>query len=353
VTIPPHTRLKNVSLHVPLVYGSIAYYLGSASDQYATHRWRLYIRSPNTVPTGGSSSAAGGAAAVAKGLGLAIKRVTFHLHPSFANPIRVVEKPNSADGAGFFVEEDGWGEFEAMIKIEWNTGGDGGVLASGSGGGEEQAAKKQKTGGGSAGGGNSSEEKPLIIKHPIRLYHPGTTHAVNSIPPQSCLTSNFVDSSTLTSSGDSDVEIPVIHEFYDEVVFTDPTKGFYDVVMGGTNSLDLDGADGGDGDAAKASDKKDSNGNGNASSSSGGEYAFPLIDDLATVVRLGRGIKFIEQEIQEVKDRIVRANEGLEETKVWMEDFKAKEEKAGLGGIKEEEEGQEGSAKVKMEDITQ
>ena len=36
-----------------------------------------------------------------------------------------------------------------------------------------------------------------------------------------------------------------------------------------------------------------------------------------------------------------------------MEDFKAKEEKAGLGGIKEEEEGQEGSAKVKMEDITQ
>ena len=40
-----------------------------------------------------------------------IRKVVFQLHPSFANPVRVVDRPP------FEVTETGWGEFEVAIRI--------------------------------------------------------------------------------------------------------------------------------------------------------------------------------------------------------------------------------------------
>ena len=44
-------------------------------------------------------------------LSVVIKQVVFQLHPSFDNPIRVVESPP------FELSECGWGEFEICISI--------------------------------------------------------------------------------------------------------------------------------------------------------------------------------------------------------------------------------------------
>jgi hypothetical protein len=164
-----------VTCYQPLIYGSIATPLQSSADQYATHRWRLYVRSPSGA------------------IGEAVRRVTFHLHPSFPDPVRVVEAPNMPGGSGFMVEEGGWGEFEAMIKIEWATQADAGP-----------ARKKQK---GSAAVGD--DERPLVVRHPIRLYHPGTTHAVCGVPPAACATSNFAP---VEAPRAEDAEVPVVHE---------------------------------------------------------------------------------------------------------------------------------------------
>jgi hypothetical protein len=40
-----------------------------------------------------------------------IRKVVFQLHPSFTNPVRVVDHPP------FEVTETGWGEFEVAIRI--------------------------------------------------------------------------------------------------------------------------------------------------------------------------------------------------------------------------------------------
>ena len=359
-------------------------------------------------PTLGSSSA----------LSLAIKRVTFHLHPSFPNPIRVVEKPNMIGSGmvGYMVEEDGWGEFEAMIKIEWNSG-------SGVGGSKDTViVKKGKNSDYRPTGG---EEKPLVLKHPIRLYPAGTTHSVCGVPPPQCEIQNTHASGggadpaggLLSANAQLDMNVPVIHEFYDEVVFTDPTRQFYDLLMGSFMAKDkLDGGTatggedesgdncdvgspggggGGDGegddDASRSRQQDDqtenkksatekssnldegkdkevgggevsltgsgggtggggstsgsgSNNNNNSSStpaSSGSgvgggggsadkrkrklketqpfsitSYVFPPISDVKTVSKLSRAVKFVEEELKIVKDRILRANTELEQAEV-------------------------------------
>ncbi|GMH56559.1 hypothetical protein TrRE_jg9033 [Triparma retinervis] len=200
---------------------------------------------------GSSDVAAGGLPLLS-----AVKSVSFHLHPSFPQPIRVVETPNMPppppqgrssragqdDGdnkkeamAGWMVEEDGWGEFEAMIKINWNSGLtttlniDAGA-GSGADGGQGSPKKLKSAavsslaskGLGKKGGKQVvAEEKPLVIKHPIRLYPQGTTGPVG-VPMEAYLKQADLGA--------------VVHEYYDEVVFTDPTKGFYDRVMGRNRS---------------------------------------------------------------------------------------------------------------------
>lgn len=114
---PITPRLSRTTACLPIVYGSIAYYLGKKADESATHEWTLYLRGPNH-----------------EDLSPAISKVIFQLHPSFAQPMRELTEPP------YKVTEKGWGEFESLIRIHW----------------------KDPT------------EKTTILNHTIKLYPPGT-----------------------------------------------------------------------------------------------------------------------------------------------------------------------------------
>ncbi|CAK7334309.1 unnamed protein product [Dovyalis caffra] len=87
-------RLKDVEISVPVVYGTMAFYLGRKANELQSHKWTVYLRG-----------------ATNEDLSVVIKQVVFQLHPSFDNPIRVVESPP------FELSECGWGEFEIGISI--------------------------------------------------------------------------------------------------------------------------------------------------------------------------------------------------------------------------------------------
>ncbi|XP_042509440.1 transcription initiation factor TFIID subunit 14b-like [Macadamia integrifolia] len=91
-------RLKDVEISVPIVYGTISFWLGKKASEYNSHKWTVYIR--------GASN---------EDLGVVIKRVVFTLHPSFNNPTRVVEAPP------FELSESGWGEFEIVISLHFHS----------------------------------------------------------------------------------------------------------------------------------------------------------------------------------------------------------------------------------------
>jgi len=93
------TRLPNTTASLPIVYGSIAFYLGKKADELQTHEWTLFLRGPNKHEDHLNS--------------LVISKVVFQLHPSFAQPIRELTEPP------YEVTERGWGEFEAQIRIHW------------------------------------------------------------------------------------------------------------------------------------------------------------------------------------------------------------------------------------------
>eukprot|EP00981_Chlorochromonas_danica_P010705 scaffold3341_cov165-Ochromonas_danica.AAC.20 len=78
------SRMQNTVVICPIIYGSMAFYLGKKAEEFCTHRWTLYLRGPQD-----------------EDLSTFVEKVAFTLHPSFPNPIR----------------ETGWGEFEAGIRI--------------------------------------------------------------------------------------------------------------------------------------------------------------------------------------------------------------------------------------------
>jgi YEATS domain-containing protein 4 len=49
----------------------MAYYLGKKAEEFATHRWSLYVRGPQ-----------------GEDISTFIEKVTFILHPSFQDPVR-------------------------------------------------------------------------------------------------------------------------------------------------------------------------------------------------------------------------------------------------------------------------
>ena len=108
-------RLENTTTCLPIAYGSVAFYLGPQSEEYKTHQWTLYVRSPDPNFD----------------LSVAISKVVFQLHPSFAQPTRELTEPP------FEITEKSWGEFEASIRIYW---------------------------------AENSEERSTMISHGIRLY---------------------------------------------------------------------------------------------------------------------------------------------------------------------------------------
>lgn len=64
-------RIEGTTVACPFVYGSIAYWMGKKADEFATHKWTLYLRGPNM-----------------EDMSSFISKVVFTLHPSFAAPIR-------------------------------------------------------------------------------------------------------------------------------------------------------------------------------------------------------------------------------------------------------------------------
>jgi YEATS domain-containing protein 4 len=91
---PP--RLSKTTACLPIVFGSVAFYLGKKADDFQTHQWTLYIRGPNN-----------------EDLSAVVSKVVFQLHASFSQPLRELTTPP------FEVTEKGWGEFEAQIRIIW------------------------------------------------------------------------------------------------------------------------------------------------------------------------------------------------------------------------------------------
>lgn len=63
-----------------------------------SHKWTVYVRG-----------------ATNEDLGVVVKRVIFQLHPSFNNPMRVVDSPP------FELTECGWGEFEISISLFFHS----------------------------------------------------------------------------------------------------------------------------------------------------------------------------------------------------------------------------------------
>jgi len=91
---PP--RLSKTTACLPIVFGSVAFYLGKKADDFQTHQWTLYVRGPNN-----------------EDLSAVVSKVVFQLHASFSQPLRELTTPP------FEVTEKGWGEFEAQIRIIW------------------------------------------------------------------------------------------------------------------------------------------------------------------------------------------------------------------------------------------
>lgn len=91
-------RLKDVEICVPIAYGTMSFWLGRKASESQSHRWTVYVRG-----------------ATNEDLGVVIKRAVFRLHPSFNNPVRVVESPP------FELTECGWGEFEIVISLFFHS----------------------------------------------------------------------------------------------------------------------------------------------------------------------------------------------------------------------------------------
>ncbi|KAF8405351.1 hypothetical protein HHK36_010255 [Tetracentron sinense] len=139
-------RLKDVEISVPIVYGTISFWLGKKASEYHSHKWTVYVRG-----------------ATNEDLSVVVKRAVFQLHPSFNNPTRVVESPP------FELSESGWGEFEIAITLYFHS---------------------------------DVSDKQLDLYHHLKLY------------PEE-------------ESGPQSTKKPVVVESYDEIVFSEPSEGFF------------------------------------------------------------------------------------------------------------------------------
>uniref|UniRef100_A0A0N5AP33 YEATS domain-containing protein 4 n=1 Tax=Syphacia muris TaxID=451379 RepID=A0A0N5AP33_9BILA len=112
-------RCKSKRVIKAIVYGNIASPLPKKREEdNHTHQWTVFVKPYyNEDPS------------------KFIRKVQFKLHESYANSIRMVEKPP------FEVSETGWGEFEVQMKIYFID----------------------------------PAEKPIVAFHYLRLFHPQVT----------------------------------------------------------------------------------------------------------------------------------------------------------------------------------
>lgn len=79
----------------PIVYGNVARYFGKKREEDGhTHQWTVYVKPYHN-----------------EDMSQYVKKVHFKLHESYNNPNRIMTKPP------YELTETGWGEFEIVIKI--------------------------------------------------------------------------------------------------------------------------------------------------------------------------------------------------------------------------------------------
>ena len=110
---------ENEIIVKPIVYGTVAFWLGKKADDTVSHKWCVYVRGLNN-----------------EDISYFVKEVVFTLHSSFENNVRVVNK------YPFEVYESGWGQFDIIITIHLID----------------------------------ENSKPIEFVHPLKLY-PTQTHA--------------------------------------------------------------------------------------------------------------------------------------------------------------------------------
>ncbi|KAJ8087092.1 NuA4 histone H4 acetyltransferase complex and the SWR1 complex subunit [Marasmius tenuissimus] len=166
-------RVRGISIFRPIIYGNTATLLtpeerkNGVNPPDHTHKWTVAVRSAASVT---DSDIVGGA----DDLSYFIKRVTFKLHDTYANPTRNIDKPP------FEVSETGWGEFEIQIRILFIS---------------------------------EAGEKPMVLYHHLKL-HPWTASGEPEIPPPEVA-----------------LKMGPVHSWqYDEVVFNDPFQNFLNIL---------------------------------------------------------------------------------------------------------------------------
>ncbi|KAK9815037.1 hypothetical protein WJX73_005711 [Symbiochloris irregularis] len=91
------TRARNSEYVLPVVVGTVAFYLGKKATDSSSHRWTLYMRHANGLD-----------------LSQFVKKVVYQLHSSFAVPHREITTPPFFD-----LTEHGWGEFEIAAVVHF------------------------------------------------------------------------------------------------------------------------------------------------------------------------------------------------------------------------------------------
>lgn len=207
-------RQKGVVISRPIVYGSIAFYLGRKSEETKTHRWHIYVRGPD-----------------GEDLSYMLSKVVITLHQSFSNPVRILTEPP------YEVSEIGWGEFDTKIQLHFQD----------------------------------PAEAPVDIFHFLRLY-----------PPQSQVPTS---------------KKPVVHEYYDELVFQDPTEFFAKKLKAGPEKA--------------------------APQSSLLEH-FPIYSQVEDMQKLRAAEGWLQEELNRLKNRLLLAEMDAKQARVELKELEKK-----------------------------
>ncbi len=160
----------------------------------------------------------------------------------------------------------GWGEFEASIRIIWRDDND---------------------------NNTTDNERPILLTHLIKLYP------------------NNAPSATADPSTYMNTAVPVVSEKYDEVVFTNPKVSFHKQLL--------------DGEAASSNNS--SNNSKNKKKKNTKKLSYPLSKEQAVIehfrtygdehdVKAMLAAKeFLQRELRNVKDRLIKVDEELEDVK--------------------------------------
>jgi hypothetical protein len=160
----------------------------------------------------------------------------------------------------------GWGEFEASIRIIWRD--------------DDTNGNHNNTG---------DNERPILLTHLIKLYP------------------NNAPSATADPSTYMNTAVPVVSEKYDEVVFTNPKISFHKQLL--------------DGEATT------SNNNSNKKKKNTKKLSYPLSKEQAVIEHFRTygdehdvkamlvAKEFLQRELRNVKDRLIKVDEELEDVK--------------------------------------